>query len=246
MKKFPFFVLTILLLCGVGCNQQQQVEKKDVVQTPAVVTSTPERNLVEDTFSVQDSPDLPQYKFHVTSFTSTTQGRIEIFQDNDLHKAVQVIKLNPKSFLAGEIAGSFSIQDINFDGFSDIGVVVDGGAKWASYQYWIYDKKTGRFVTAPITKDFEKVRFNEIKFNKEKKRVTTHNFLGVGSLKSVYQFANGHLGLLEEREEQNVIKEDQETSETTTPALQCEITVKNYVGDRVRVITQVLDRECQP
>lgn len=246
MKNLPFFVLVTLLLLGAGCAQQQGTEKKDVTPTPVIATSTPQRNLVEDTFSLQDSPDLPRYTFHVTSFTSTTQGKIEIFKDNDLRKPMQVIKLNPNSFLADEIAGSFSIQDINFDGLSDIGVVVDGGAKWASYQYWIYDKKTGRFISAPITKDFGKIGFNEIEFNKEKKQVTTRNFSGVGSLKSVYQFANEHLRLLEEREEQNIVKEGQETAQTSTPALQCEITVKNYVGSSVRVITQVLDHECQP
>lgn len=203
------------------------------------------QNGKEDFFKVQINPTLPVYAFHVASFTATTRGHIEVFKGQET-KPIQVINLDPNMWLSDEVPAFFNVQDINFDGVSDMGVVVEGGALWGSYQYWIYDNKTGTFITAPITQDFRKITFNSITFDTNKKQVIASGLIGaVGGYKNIYQFQNGRLKPVEESEHENVVVEDDGVN-TQNPTIHCSTIIKKYNGDKVSTTTQVLDRECSP
>lgn len=204
-----------------------------------------EQNQKEDYFKVQINPKLPVYTFHVASFTTTSGGYIEVFKGNET-KPIQKIILNPNMWLSDEVPAFFNVQDINFDGISDIGVVVEGGALWGSYQYWVFDNKTGKFIAAPVTDDFRKITFNSITFDTNKKQVIASGLIGaVGGYRDIYQFQNGRLKPLEESEHENVVVQDDKTN-TQNPTIHCSTTIKNYNGDKVSTTTQELDHECSP
>lgn len=170
------------------------------------------QNRQEEIFRIQiaplKKPQPPVFAVHVLSFKTTPDGTtvapgyIEIFKDNDRTNLVQKIELDPNMWLPGEIPLFFTVQDINFDGYADIGIAVEGGAKWGSYQYWVYDKEIQSFVTAHITEEFRKLRFNAIKFDKEKKQIKVGGFLnGIeGSWVEIYQYEKGDLRLIDRQE----------------------------------------------
>lgn len=186
-------------------------------------------------FKIEINPLLQPYTFHVTSFTPTSQGKIEISSGYDEAEPPQTITLNPTMRMADEVPTWFNAQDINFDGFLDIGVLVDGGAKWGAYQYWVFDQKTGTFKTSPATEEFLQISFNDIEFDQTNKRITTSNLIGaIGDTKSVYQFQNGHFKLMEEKSCEN------------TDSTHSEITLKTYKGKKATTTKQTLNRECQP
>lgn len=201
------------------------------------------QNGKEDFLKVQISPKLPVFTFHVTSFTTTSRGFIEVFKGQET-KPMQVINLDPNMWLSDEIPAFFNVQDINFDGISDIGVVAEGGALWGSYQYWVFDNKTGKFITAPVTQDFRKITFNSITFDTNKKQVIASGLIGaVRGYKNIYQFQNGRLNPVEESEHENVVVEDNKVN-TQNPTIHCSTTIKKYNGNKISTTTQELDHEC--
>ncbi len=194
-------------------------------------------------FKVSIHPQKPVYVFRVISFTATTSGRIDIFRDNELIKPLQTIALNPNMWQAENVPLFFTVQDINFDEYGDIGVLVNGGAKWGSYQYWVYNTKTGTFVTSSLTDELAAIAFNDIAFDKTNQRLIVRNLPGVGASRSIYQLTAGHFRLLETREWRNLEK-DYQRGDSRNVDLQCEITTTVYADGGVTTTKQVLDEEC--
>ncbi len=147
--------------------------------------------------------------------------------------------------MADSLPLHFNAADINFDGFTDIGVVVDGGAKWGSYQYWIYDQKTGKFITSPVTEDFRRITSNGMTFDKERKQIIVVGLFGTGESRKLYQFKNGRLNIVQDYLQENILVEDGK-EQTATPTIECHLTFKNYSGKTAKTRTEVIQRECSP
>lgn len=195
------------------------------------------RNDKEGIFVFQINPTLPPYEFHVLASTDVKQGRIEISKSSDSGKP-QAINLDSNLFRAQDAPLSFDVNDINFDGFLDIGIIVDGGAKWAAYQYWTFDPKTGQFIISPIAEEFRKIGFNLIKFDVEHKRIITNNFEGaLLALKQVYVVEGGHLKLVEEYHQEQGYQNDKVIK-------QCIVATKKYIGNKVQSTTEILNDMC--
>lgn len=195
------------------------------------------RNDKEGIFSLQINPALPLYEFRVFASTGARQGSIEVSKSSDSGKP-QVINLDPNLFRAQDAPLSFDVNDINFDDFLDIGIIVDGGAKWAAYQYWTFDPKTGQFIISPIAEEFRKIGFNLIKFDVEHKRIITNNFEGaLLALKQVYVVEGGHLKLVEEYHQEQGYQNDKVIK-------QCIVATKKYIGNKVQSTTEILNDMC--
>jgi hypothetical protein len=201
----------------------------------------------QDTFSVVIHPSLLPYTFHVTSFMrngSGKQGRIEVFKEGASSTTpIQVISLDPNMRFGDMVPVFFNVQDVNFDGFADIGVPNEGGAKWASYTYWIFDPKTGTFITTPVSKDLAKIGFNLISFDEQKKQITTTNMPGVSSERSVYQFREGRIHEVKD-EELDVVDEHGSREFSGNPPLHCQLTITVYVKEKKYVTHKDFARAC--
>jgi hypothetical protein len=202
------------------------------------------RNQKESSFKAKINQALPAFVFHVVSFTSSTPGYIEIFEQNQPH-AIQKINLNSDMFNAENVPLFFNLADINFDGYADIGVPKEGGALWVSYQYWVFDKQKGIFVNAPISDDFGKIRFGlSIKFDNTQKQIITTGVDGaVLSYKNMYQYSHGRLVPLEKIEQENIVVED-EKANTETPNLKCKITTKKYTNQKESIFISFSSNAC--
>jgi len=116
-------------------------------------------------FAVEISPRLGPYLFRLIPDTDTQWsekprlvGRIEISRISDAHvlQTLDVIAVSDVSWFTR----TFCAEDINFDGYLDIKVLSDHGAKWGSYQYWVFDPISGKFITSELTRALAEIKAN--------------------------------------------------------------------------------------
>ncbi len=201
------------------------------------------RDQKEFTFKIRVAPGLPIYAIHVVS-ASDSPGHIDVYRGEATGTPLQVFKLDLNTFMGGN-PSVFNVADINFDGYADIGVVVDGGALWSAYQYWVYDKQTGTFKQTPVTKDFKAISFGyRLTFDTIKKQVIATGPIGaVGGYRNTYQFKNGRLLPLIEIEQMNRVVDDKNYN-TNHPTIYCSIKTKRHTGNTTKTTTQILNKAC--
>ncbi len=192
---------------------------------------------------------MPVYTFHIVSIqpdgTPAGSPFIEVFQEGKTSEPLQKLQLNPNSFMADSLPKTFHAADINFDGFTDIGVIVDGGATWAAYQYWMFDPMTGKFITTRETDELRNIGSQGLSFDKGKKQIIGPSLLGTGATLKVYQFENGDLNILKDYLQENILIQDGK-EKTAHPTLECHLTLKDYDGEIYRKRTEVVPHECSP
>jgi len=148
---------------------------------------------------VSINPELPAYQFKLTTQPLATSpgeihavGKIEIsIPPSDA--IVQTIEAN--SIWDWGLCQFFTAADVNFDGYLDISFVRDGGAKWASREYYIFDPLSGRYVGNALTQDLAKVKENGISFDSQTREIRAA-FIGpwpCGGGLNIYEIQNGRL-----------------------------------------------------
>jgi hypothetical protein len=201
------------------------------------------RDQKEFTFRIRVASGLPIYAIHVVS-GADSPGHVDVYRGEATGTPLQVFELAINTFLGGN-PSVFNVADINFDGYADIGVVVDGGALWVAYQYWVYDKGTGTFKQAPVTNDFRAISFgHRLTFDTIKKQVIATGPIGaVGGYRNTYQFQNGRLLPLIEIEQMNKVVDDKNAN-TNHPTIHCSIKTKHHIGTTNKTTTQILNKAC--
>lgn len=71
------------------------------------------------------------------------------------------------------VARSFHAQDINFDGYLDIGVLVEYGGKWGSESWWVFDPTAGKFVQNELTRQLRELKANAYEVDPLKREIRT-------------------------------------------------------------------------
>src|SRR5262249_36002207 len=108
----------------------------------------------------------------------------------------------------GFVLEFFRVEDINFDGYLDIAAPIAYGAKWASFNYWIFDPASGKFVTTALTKQLRGLGWNEMTLSPRARTIqVTHLSLGRGMLVGeIYRVENNGLRVI--AVERNVLAKD--------------------------------------
>src|SRR5262249_38404832 len=93
---------------------------------------------------------------------------------------------------------NFQVLDVNFDGYADLGALYDFGAKFGSYQFWIFDPKSQRFVQNRLADELRDVRANDHTFDRASKTLHARylNF-DEAVVGKTYQVSDDHLVLIE-------------------------------------------------
>ena len=93
---------------------------------------------------------------------------------------------------------SFSAEDINFDGYLDFKVLSDHGAKWGSYQYWVFDPTSGKFTTTELTRQLGEIKANTRDWNSESRTLQV-GFLNLDQARigETYRIEDAGLTLIE-------------------------------------------------
>jgi hypothetical protein len=173
---------------------------------------------------------LPPYRFQLipdlkSDFRRERRhhiGRIKISKSSS-NSILQIIEVQSYAD-ASWLSNSFKAEDINFDGYLDLAVLDDHGAKWGSYNYWLFDKRTGHFMTNVLTAELRELRCNEIRLDPKGKLIHTSNLIaGCADSESDYRIVRGHLILLR--------AEDREAKEG-----HCIVTRRERINGRMKVI----------
>src|SRR5260370_39157383 len=118
------------------------------------------------------------------------------------------------------------MTDVNFDGYLDIAVLRDAGAKWMRRDYYVFDPSSGRFVTNALTDDLAQVKSSRIVLNHETEEIRAPFFKGRCTGEDIYRVENGRL---EKIQEQDVTPRDDEGPTTFKQSLQ-----RHWEGVRTR------------
>jgi len=151
------------------------------------------------TMRVSINPNLPAYQFKLTTQPlAAGPGEIHAVDKIEISippsgSIVQTIEAN--SIWDWGLCQFFTAADVNFDGYLDTSFVRDGGAKWASREYYIFDPLSGRYIDNALTQDLSKVKENGISFDSQTHEIRAA-FMApwpcAGGL-NVYRIQNGRL-----------------------------------------------------
>ena len=200
MRKFVCAFLA-MLCSDIACSAQAEkiFTADDFAQNRVPRCSGRPTGLETMTMRVSINPELPAYQFKLTTQPLATGpgeihavGMIEIsIPPSDA--IVQTIEAN--SIWDWGLCQFFTAADVNFDGYLDISFVRDGGAKWASREYYIFDPLSGRYIGNALTQDLSKVKENGISFDSQ-----THEIRAAfmapwpcGGGLNIYEIQNGRL-----------------------------------------------------
>jgi len=196
----------------------------------------------EVTFLIEINPKLPPYLFRLIPDPSALAncdnprskdrcgedhprvGRIEISR-NGSPTILQTIEVAAYAW-PSMFTQRFQAKDINFDGYLDIAALDDFGAKWSGYNYWLFDKRSGRFITNSLTRELRKLTFNEMTLKPETKEIHTTHLPSVCLGKKIHRIVNGRLILMYVEEPR--LKGEGEDF--------CKVTVKKRINGAMRPI----------
>lgn len=84
-------------------------------------------------------------------------------------------------------------QDVNFDGYTDIGVRQHGGAKWGKLFRWLYDPETKRYYRNWLTEKLSKLTFAQFRTDPETQKITIKKYYGTEATEYTYRIVEGEL-----------------------------------------------------
>lgn len=123
-------------------------------------------------------------------------GWIEITQTNRL-TVVQTIPVHFNTPSAETLAHGVRREDMNFDGFEDIGALEHGGAKWGRMHWWFYDPHTGSFRWTTLSDDLHELTFADYSVDISSRRLEIKKFRGAELHSFTYEVREGRLQLAE-------------------------------------------------
>jgi hypothetical protein len=139
-------------------------------------------------------PDLPVFTFHFPGKSDNTLGDIEIIPGPS-GRAIQTIENSTEPGLAypASVKDVFSVVDANFDGYEDLKILIQcGGTGNCSYNFYLYDPKSGQFVLNKFLSDLTTPSFDHAK-----KQVTaTANGSANDWTIETYQYGDGKYTLI--------------------------------------------------
>jgi len=201
--KICLIASMIVILTSVIAGQEQKVLTAEDFSTGKVDRGPGRERLA---LKIQINKRLPPYTFNIIPDPAVSDsggsdnpvhhvGWIEISAGNS-NSARQKIDVSTRAG-ASNLTRSFTAEDVNFDGFLDIAVFHEFGAKWGRVDYWLYDKHTGRFIRDPLTRELKRMTFAEMERNTKTKELTFTDYIGVCQQNSTYKVTGGHLLMME-------------------------------------------------
>ncbi|HQR36472.1 MAG TPA: hypothetical protein PLK30_27350 [Blastocatellia bacterium] len=158
------------------------------------------QELKEESRTITVHSSLPPYQLRlVPSNAPPTNDRARVGQiiitrqgdDKPLQTLDSISESGADIFLS-----FFRVEDINFDGYLDIAAPIGHGAKWMSFNYWVFDAKSGKFISNALTKQLRGLSWNEMTLSPKDRTIhVTHlNLGGEGTwVGEVYKLENNQL-----------------------------------------------------
>jgi len=162
MRRILVLAVAIFLASSVQAQRGKVYTAEDFTQ------SKPQCTKGTASFTVKVGPEavyqIRLVEDPVLAETATLHhvGRIEISQGGALRQSIDI-----NSIWDDSLCNSFEMTDVNFDGYLDIAVLRDAGAKWMRRDYYVFDPSSGQFVSNALTADLAQVKSSSIILNHE-------------------------------------------------------------------------------
>ncbi len=121
--------------------------------------------------TVEVHPGLPPLEVRIVPAATDEKagpphpiGRVEISRQGEA-RPFQTIEVS--GYDGPRNLPSSRFEDANFDGYADLLLGNDGGAKWGGYEMYFYDPESGTFIQNGLSREMsERLRGNELKFDR--------------------------------------------------------------------------------
>lgn len=93
----------------------------------------------------------------------------------------------------------FEVKDVNFDGYLDLGVLREYGAKWGSQTWWVFSLASGTFISDDFTKALGQVSANGLALDGGRHEIIAPQLTtltGCGGTRDIYHVEEGRLVLI--------------------------------------------------
>lgn len=147
-------------------------------------------------------PDLLRCRFSLDENPTPLQndrylvGSIEVSR-SDTGEVRQTIPVSFSEPSAETLAYGLRRDDMNFDGYPDVGVLEHGGSKWGYLHWWIYDEASGRFEWTALSDDLYDLTPGAYDVDVENRRLVVRTFRGAALETCTYRVCEGHLQLVD-------------------------------------------------
>jgi len=185
----------------------------------------------DTTVDVKVGSQTPEFTIRLrVSADSTDYERILVYDIRVARAGDSTIMQIVRDTSRTEMATGLELVDINFDGFLDLQIVsnLDGAAN-CSYHFWTFDSASGRFL---FNTEFSETLGGEMVVSPSNKQISLGYRVGMGGGSYTYQVIGGHLKLIEQTSEEEVVVND--TIKTKT-------TILKLVGDSMKVVSEEYD-----
>ncbi|HRJ53092.1 MAG TPA: hypothetical protein PLE99_10005 [Candidatus Thiothrix moscowensis] len=194
----------------IGCSSS-------ISQTGISVLFSPAAGLEERLLQIPATPAAA----NSTVFLEIKDGTGQPLQSLRVGKAVDVPE---------QIACTLRFDDVNFDGYRDIAVVIAFGAKWSQSNYWVYDRKSDRYVTTAVTKALGELTPTEIHFDNTTKTIKTRYLvINDGVSYELFRIKGNRLVLMEKE----ILHVEADPEKSTA-------TLYRRIHDKMRVVSQTI------
>jgi len=94
----------------------------------------------------------------------------------------------------------FKVEDVNFDGYLDVAVLREFGAKWGSQTWWVFSPRSGKFISNDFTKALGEVMANGLELDRGRHNIIAPHLTdltGCGATEDIYHIEpSGRLMLI--------------------------------------------------
>ncbi len=192
----------LVLAVAMFVTSVAQAQKGKVFTAADFPNSAPKCTNNRASFKVEVGPGLPVYQVRLVQDPVAAEmgtvhhvGRVEILRERSL---VETIEVN--SIWNDSLCSFFEMKDVNFDGDLDIAVLRDAGGKWGQYDYYLFDRASGQFVSNALTEDLGRIQSNGIVLERESHVIQAPFFRGRCAGVNTYKVENGRLEPTQEQE----------------------------------------------
>jgi len=120
----------------------------------------------------------------------------------------------------------FETRDVNFDGYLDIAVLREFGAKWGSQTWWVFSPESGKFISDEFTKALGKVSANGLVLDRGRQNILAgHSTIqtGCGGTQDIYHVEQNRRLVLIHKEEISLSADG------------CTLTTRDWINGRMQV-----------
>jgi hypothetical protein len=205
-----------------------QLTSYDSPSQPGTIESEYRPLPFDTTVHVDVGNHIPEFALHLRVALDSTKYEEILVYDIRIGRAgdsttMHIIRDTSRT----EMATGLELVDINFDGFLDLQIVSNLDAVGnRSYHFWTFDSASASFR---FNSEFSEALGGGMVVTPANRQISLGYRVGMGGSAYTYEVIKGHLKLIEQTSEEEVVVDDTVKTKTT---------IQKLVGDSMKVVSE--------